>query len=53
MENLNLIKIIIEKNIIERDEKLKRIRFFTWFGYVNLHPQDVTNELHLYYILFV
>ena len=26
-------------------------RVFKWFGYVSLRPQDIANELHLYYIL--
>ena len=30
-----------------------RLRFFKWFDYVSLCPQDVANVLHLYYILFV
>ncbi len=56
VEKLNLIEIIMERNIIERDEERKRIGrlgFFTWLSYVSLRPQDVANGLHLYYILSV
>jgi hypothetical protein len=35
---------------IERERKRIRLGFFTWFSYVSLHPQDVANGLHLYYI---
>ena len=50
VENLNLIEIIIERNIIKRDEEKKRMetRVFKWFGYVSLSPHDVANGLHLY-----
>ena len=32
---------------------IKFVLFLKWFGYVSLRLQDVVNELHLYYILFV
>ena len=38
------------KRVIERGKEWM-LRFFKWFGYVSLRPQDVANELHLYYIL--
>ena len=41
-------EIIMERNIIERDEENMEARVFTWFGYVSLRPQDVANGLHLY-----
>ena len=43
MENLNLMEM----------KENREARVFTWFGYVSLRPQDVANELHLYYILSV
>ena len=41
VENLN---IMIMENIkkIEREEENREARVFTWFGYVSLRPQDVT-----------
>ena len=56
VENLNLIEILMEINIIERDEdrgREWRLGFFNWFDYMSLRPQDVANGLHLYYIIFV
>ncbi len=55
LENLNLIEIIMEINIIERDRERKRMeaRVFEWFGYVSLHPQDVVQwATSLLYFLF-
>ena len=49
VENLNLM-IMEYKSKWEREW---RLGLFTWFGYVSLHPQDVANGLHLYYILSV
>ena len=57
VENLNIIQITMEKYLErerkrererERDGKGCRLRFFTWFGYVSLHPQNVADELHIY-----
>ena len=53
VKNLNLIEIIMERNILRDREKEWRLGFFTWFGIVSLHPQNVANGLHLYYILSV
>jgi hypothetical protein len=51
VENLNImIMENIKERYIERGREW-RLGFFKWFGYVNLRPYDVTNGLHLYYIL--
>jgi hypothetical protein len=48
VENLNLIEIIMERNIIERDEERKRMeaRIFQVVRH-SAYP----NGLHLYYVL--
>ena len=49
VENLNLMIMEYIKEINRGCEW--RLGFSEWFDYVSLHPQDVTNRLHLYYIL--